>query len=195
MALVFGWSGIFFCRHRSNTLKLLFKDSWRREPAPNAKWLYKPINTFKIWSLYFPCKGRKHYMGCQFTRLTCCCRQRLPFSVQTTGGFYGVSVSDTSFAPSPQSLWVPGKRCGRNGWLTARFGPNRSGFHHVAGFVNVTHDTNTGAAPQQSETRGLSGVVIHDSVHLFKWLEEQRRQNSQSSRNTRLIILLPLIRT
>lgn len=41
-------------------------------------------------------------MGCQFTRLTRCCRQRLPFSVQTTGGFYGVSVSDTSGLPLPQ---------------------------------------------------------------------------------------------
>lgn len=86
------------------------------------------------------------------------------------------------------------QRCGRNGWLTARFGPNRSGFYHVAGFVNVTHDTSTGSAPRQSETRGLSGVVIHDSVHLFNWVNDNIDGTHSLSRNARLIILLPSIR-
>lgn len=86
------------------------------------------------------------------------------------------------------------QRCGSNGWLTGRFGSNRSGFYHAAGFVNVTHDTSTGSAPRQSETRGLSGVVIHDSVHLFNWLNDNVDGTPSLSRNTRLIILLPSIR-
>lgn len=110
---------------------------------------------------------------CQFARLTCCSRQRVPFPSRQQAAFTVCLWMLQTPTSSPSTVLnakeeTHKKECGRIGSQTLELCTMKNSFHHVAGFLNVISDSDTAQLTIRVRTSDLLHVVIHNSIHLFR---------------------------